>query len=187
MRSSFMLTLLGALAVVAAVFFGVYSLWHRGEAARAAAMGVPYTTFNVMTQHALDRGCEACHTDRLASDLNSLVVPRDHPIIHGEFVTSYGIAMRVEDCLPCHGERTTLPFAEDIHALHLGSTAFANMGGSCESCHATVKGQLVLYDDETRYALMNGIVEIPTPVVSKDVSGDVSSWLGRPRSRSPGS
>ncbi len=73
------------------------------------------------------------------------MVGRDKPKLHGIFATSYDIPMRVEDCLICHNTRTTLAFAGSIHSLHLHSAGFNNMGGSCDSCHATtLHGKLVL-------------------------------------------
>ena len=70
-------------------------------------------------------------------DTNRLVVGRAKPELHGIFVTSYDIPMRVEDCLICHNTRTSLAFAGSIHSLHMHSASFTNMGGSCDSCHAT--------------------------------------------------
>ena len=88
------------------------------DEARAFALGVPYTNFNWKTAHAQERGCNACHADHLAEDTNRLVVGRDKPELHGIFVTSYGVPMRVEDCLICHNTRTSLSFAGSIHSLH---------------------------------------------------------------------
>ena len=160
------LVTIGALLLVGIVFGVVFVVWHQQDEARALAMGVPYTAYNEQTAHAQDRGCAACHGAHLAQDVSGLVVARPKPELHGIFVTSYDIPMRAEDCLMCHGGKTTLPFAESIHSLHLHSTAFLAMGGNCESCHATAKGAFVLYDDETRYGILNGIEDLPTPAFS---------------------
>jgi hypothetical protein len=101
----------------------------------------------------------------LAGDVSRLVVPRPAPApeLHGIFKTSYGIPMRVEDCLICHGNA----FAGDIHSLHLHSAAFSALQGSCDSCHGMANGKIVLYDDETRYAILNGVNKSsPTPPFS---------------------
>ena len=148
--------------LVAVVFCGAFYAWHQETATQAQRIGVPPTAYNLMVVHANVRGCAACHSD-LAADVDALVVGRSVPVLHGTFTTSYGIPMRVEDCMPCHGPSTPLPFASDIHSIHMGSPAFANMGGTCDSCHATVNDKFVLYDDETRFSLMNGITETPTP------------------------
>ncbi len=158
-----LLVTLGAAGLIAAGFGITFTIWHHGNAARAVALGVPYTTYNWETVFAQQRGCAACHGGHLAADVSRVPVPRPAPVLHGIFMTSYGIPMRVEDCLPCHGGATTLPFAESIHSLHLQSAAFADMGGECSSCHVLTHGKFLLYDDETRYAVMNGVVKIPTP------------------------
>jgi hypothetical protein len=127
-------------------------------------LGVPATTFNIRTAHALERGCNACHGDHLADVVGMLAVPRPTPELHGNFATSYGIPMRVEDCLICHGKA----FAGDMHSVHLHSKAFASLQGSCDSCHAMENGQFILYDDESRYRILNGITRsFPTPPFSK--------------------
>ncbi|MDE2228605.1 MAG: hypothetical protein KGL11_06145 [Alphaproteobacteria bacterium] len=158
---------LAALVVIVGGFGATFYAWHQRNDARAFALGIPYTNYNWNTAHAQDRGCNACHGDHLAADVNRLVVARPKPELHGIFATSYGIPMRVEDCLICHGAKTSLPFAESIHSLHLHSTAFANMSGNCNSCHATVNGQWVLYDDETRYTVLNGVDGAPTPAFAQ--------------------
>jgi hypothetical protein len=130
----------------------------------AFKLGVPYTTFNTRTAHGLERGCNACHGDHLADAVNNLIVPRSAPELHGNFSTSYGIPMRVEDCLICHGKA----FAGDMHSVHLHSKAFVALQGSCDSCHAMQNGQFVLYDDESRYKVLNGISRSsPTPPFSQ--------------------
>lgn len=130
---------------------------------RAASLGVPYTDFNLKTAHGLERGCNACHGDHLAADVSNLTVPRPTPELHGIFKTSYGIPMRVEDCYICHGKS----FAGNIHSLHLHSAAFTSLRGSCDSCHAMENGQFVLYDDESRYKVLNGVSKsFPTPPFS---------------------
>jgi len=131
---------------------------------RAFSLGVPYTDFNMKTAHGLERGCNACHGDHLADDVGKLLVPRAPPApeLHGIFKTSYGIPMRVEDCLICHGNA----FAGDIHSLHLHSAAFSALRGSCDSCHGMANGKAVLYDDETRYTILNGVNRSPTPPFS---------------------
>jgi hypothetical protein len=164
------LLVLGAIVVVAAGFLGAFFAWSHVNASRAAALGFADTAFNWNTAHAQDRGCNACHADHLAADVSRLTVPRPTPQLHGIFATSYGIPMRVEDCLICHRNE----FAGNIHSLHLHSAAFTNMGGNCDSCHATINGKFVLYDDESRYNVLNGIKTDPTPPFSP-TSGEIRS------------
>jgi len=162
---------LAAIVVIGAGFAVTFAVWNRMEHARAAALGVPDTEFNVKTAHALERGCNACHADHLAADVNRLIVGRAKPVLHGIFATSYDIAMRVEDCLICHNTHTTLAFAGSIHSLHLHSASFKNMGGSCDSCHGTLlNGKFVLYDDETRYSILNGVKFNRTPAFAQPSS-----------------
>ena len=123
---------LGAIIVIGAGFVATFAAWRHMDDARAFALGVPYTNFNWKTAHAQERGCNACHADHLAEDTNRLTVGRDKPELHGIFVTSYGIPMRVEDCLICHNTRTSLSFAGSIHSLHMHSASFTNMGGNCD-------------------------------------------------------
>jgi hypothetical protein len=159
---------LGAIIAIGAGFVGTFAMWRQMDAARAFTLGVPNTSFNLKTAHARERGCNACHADHLAQDTNRLVVGRAEPELHGIFVTSYGIPMRAEDCLICHNTRTSLAFAGSIHSLHLHSASFNNMGGSCDSCHATtLQGKFVLYTDETRYDILNGVKYNPTPAFSQ--------------------
>lgn len=157
---------LTAVIVIGAGFFATFAAWHYMDAERAFALGVPYTNFNWDTAHAQDRGCNACHADHLAADVSRLVVPRSVPELHGIFVTSYDIPMRVEDCGICHGKS----FAGNMHARHLHAASFINMGGNCNYCHATIDGKFVLYDDESRYDVLNGIKTIPTPTFSRPSS-----------------
>ncbi|HVZ52409.1 MAG TPA: hypothetical protein VG986_10610 [Pseudolabrys sp.] len=162
------LLVLAAIVVILAGFAATFFAWNAMDKSRAFALGVPYTNFNWKTAHAQERGCNACHGDHLAADTNRLVVGRDKPEMHGIFKTSYDIAMRVEDCLICHNTKTSLAFAGSIHSLHMHSAAFANMGGSCDSCHATLlNGKFVLYSDETRYDVLNGVKYNPTPVFTQ--------------------
>jgi hypothetical protein len=168
---------LSAVVVVAALFWLAFSLWHQSDARKAYAMGFPDTLYNWHTIHAEGRGCNACHGSHLADDVNKTVVFRNAPQLHGIFATSYAIPMRVEDCMPCHGGKSTAPFAEQIHAIHMQSAAFANMGGSCESCHATVNGNVVLFDDETRYDLLNGVEKSPTPQFTSASNTSVDRFL----------
>jgi hypothetical protein len=159
---------LGAIIAIGAGFVVTFAMWHQMDEARALALGVPYTNFNWKTAHAQERGCNACHADHLAQDTNRLTVGRAKPELHGIFVTSYGIPMRVEDCLICHNTRTSLAFAGSIHSLHMHSASFANMGGNCDSCHATtLAGKFVLYSDETRYDILNGVKYNPTPAFTQ--------------------
>jgi hypothetical protein len=130
---------------------------------RAFKLGVPYTTFNMRTAHGLERGCNACHGDNLADVVGMLAVPRPGPELHGNFATSYGIPMRVEDCLICHGKA----FAGNMHSVHLHSKTFAALQGGCDSCHAMQNGEFILYDDETRYRVLNGVNRSPTPPFSQ--------------------
>lgn len=142
-------------------FSATYSKSRKANEERAVALGIPYTTFNWQTAHAQQRGCDACHGDHLAADVSKLITRREK--LHGLFTTSYGIPMRVEDCLPCHGGS----FAGPIHSRHLFSPAFKKLDGNCMSCHAMVKGRFVLYDDETRYDVVNGVRYAPTPTFKK--------------------
>ncbi len=154
---------LGAIiAIVIGAGFGVTysnSTSREADEARAVALGIPYTDFNWNTAHAQMRGCNACHSDHLAADLSSnLVTAREKPELHGIFANTYG-PLRVEDCLPCHGNS----FADPIHSRHLFEPSFVKMGGNCQSCHAVVNGRFVLYDDETRYDVVNGVRYDATP------------------------
>jgi hypothetical protein len=157
------------LAVAAIVVIGVgfllptFAVSQQTNEARAVALGFPYTNFNWKTAHAQDRGCNACHPDHLAADVSRLVVARAKPELHGIFVTSYDIPMRVEDCLICHGKS----FAGSIHSLHLHAVPFTKMGGNCDSCHTMLNGKFVLYDDESRYDVLNGVKYNPTPPFSR--------------------
>ena len=148
-----------AIVVIGAGFVATFAMWRHMDEGRAFALGVPYTNFNWNTAHAQNRGCNACHADHLAADIGRLVVPRDKPELHGIFITSYDIPMRVEDCGICHGKS----FAGNMHSRHLHAASFVNMGGNCDSCHATINGKFVLYDDESRYDVLNGVKKIPTP------------------------
>jgi Outer membrane cytochrome MtrC/MtrF-like, domains II/IV len=139
------------------------------DEARALALGFPKTSFNLKTVRAQQRGCNACHGDYLAEATSNLEVRRSHPELHGIFVAGYDVAMTVEDCMICH--RKDKPrngiFAGTIHSSHLHSKSFTNMGGNCDSCHAIdLKGEWVLYDNQSRYGLMNGIKSTPTPEFS---------------------
>jgi len=159
---------LAAIVVIGAGFVAAFAAWHAMDESRAAALGFPYTNFNWNTAHAQQRGCNACHADHLAADVNRLVVGRDKPELHGIFATSYDIPMRVEDCLICHNKRTALAFAGSIHSLHLHAASFTNMGGNCDSCHGTtLDGKFVLYDDESRYQILNGVKYNRTPPFSQ--------------------
>lgn len=159
---------LGALIVVGAGFEITFTVWHHMDQSRATELGIPYTNFNFKTAHAQERGCNACHADHLAVDVNKLVVGRDKPELHGIFATSYGIPMRVEDCLICHDNKTSLAFAGSIHSLHMHAAGFVNMGGNCDSCHGTLlNGKFVLYDDQSRYQILNGVNYSRTPVFSQ--------------------
>jgi hypothetical protein len=162
---------LGAMIVIGAGFVVAFTVWRHMDQTRVAELGIPYTTFNIKTAHAQERGCNACHADHLAADTNRLVIGRDKPELHGIFVTSYNIPMRVEDCLICHNTKTSLSFAGSIHSLHLHSAGFANMGGNCDSCHGTLlNGKFVLYDDQSRYQILNGINNNRTPAFSQPAS-----------------
>lgn len=169
---------IGALVVVGAGFAITFTVWRHRDTERAIALGVPNTEFNFKTAHAQDRGCNACHADHLAADVNRLVVGREKPVLHGIFATSYGIPMRVEDCAICHNSKTSLAFAGSIHSLHLHSAGFSSMGGNCDSCHGTLlNGKFVLYDDQSRYQILNGIKYNPTPAFSQSSSENVSHEL----------
>lgn len=158
---------LAAIIVIGAGFLVTFAMWRNMDEARAFALGVPYTSFNWKTVHAQERGCNACHADHLAQDVNRLTVGRAKPELHGIFVTSYDIPMRVEDCLICHGKS----FAGSIHSLHLHAASFTNMGGNCDSCHATtLDGKFVLYTDETRYDILNGVKYNRTPAFAQSSS-----------------
>ena len=161
------LLVLGAIIVIGVGFWGGFAMWRHQDEARAFAMGIPYTTFNWNTVYAQNRGCNACHADHLAADVNNLVVGRAKPERHGIFVTSYGIPMRVEDCRICHRDDQ---YSGSLHSRHLVSTGFTNMGGNCDSCHVLFKGKFLLYDDQTRYGIINGVTRIPTPAFTKPSS-----------------
>jgi hypothetical protein len=92
--------------------------------------------------------------------------PCAKPELHGIFATSYDIPMRVEDCGICHG----VSFAGNIHSRHLHAASFTNMGGNCDSCHAMINGKIVLYNDESRYDVLNGVKFNPTPAFLQSTS-----------------
>jgi hypothetical protein len=162
---------LAAIIVIGAGFVITFAMWRDMDEARAFALSVPYTNFNWKTAHAQDRGCNACHADHLAADVNRLVVGREKPELHGIFATSYDIPMRVEDCLICHNTRTSLAFAGSIHSRHLHAASFRSMGGTCDSCHGTtLNGKFVLYDDANRYNILNGVKTNPTPAFPQSSS-----------------
>jgi hypothetical protein len=164
------LVTLAAIIVVGAGFASTFALWRHMDEARAFALGFPYSNFNWNTVHAQERGCNACHAN-LAADVNKFVTGRDRPELHGIFATSYDIPMRVEDCMICHNKRTDLAFAGSIHSRHLHAASFRSMGGSCDSCHGTtLDGKFMLYDDEFRYRILNGINYTPTPPFSQSSS-----------------
>lgn len=167
---------LAAIIVVGAGFAATFAMWRNMDEARAFALGVPYTNFNWNTAHAQNRGCNACHADHLAADVSRLVVGRAKPEQHGIFITSYDIPMRVEDCLICHGKS----FAGSMHSRHLHAASFRNMGGNCDSCHATtLDGKFVLYTDETRYDVLNGIKFNRTPPFEQSSSETIIRDLER--------
>jgi hypothetical protein len=153
---------LGAITVIGAGYVAAAPDSRSKDEARAVEVGVPYTEFNWKTLSAHKRGCNACHGDQLAATVSRLVVGRAWPKRHGIFATSYGIPMRVEDCLICHGKS----FAGTIHSRHMHDAGFTAMGGNCDSCHTMIKGRFVLYTDETRYEIINGIRYDPTPPFS---------------------
>jgi hypothetical protein len=152
--------------VVSASFLATAVSQDKADEDRAFALGVPYTSYNWKMAHANQRGCNACHADQLAETVSNMTVRRAKPPLHGIFVIGQGIAFRVEDCQICHtkeDEVSTAPeYADTIHSVHLFSSGFTGMGGSCESCHVS-SSDFKLYDDNTRYNLLNGITLIPTP------------------------
>ncbi|HZD89571.1 MAG TPA: hypothetical protein VE224_05690 [Pseudolabrys sp.] len=165
---------LAAIVVIGAGFVITFAMWHKTDRAKAFAMGVPYTGFNMKTAHALERGCNACHGDHLAEAVNRFMTARAKPQLHGIFRAGYGIPMRVEDCMPCHNSKTGAAFAGSIHAVHLHSAGFANMGGTCDSCHGTtLRGQHVLWDDQNRYNIMNGVTYDRTPAFTQSTAGSL--------------
>lgn len=157
---------IGAIVVVVAGFVVTFTMWKNLDEARALAIGIPYTEFNFKTAHAQERGCNACHGDHLDKDVSRLVVARAKPIQHGIFKRGYDVPMRVEDCAICHGKS----YAASIHSRHLHVASFTNMGGNCDSCHTMVNGKMVLYDDQTRYDVVNGVKYNPTPEFTKQSS-----------------
>jgi hypothetical protein len=163
---------LGAgIIIVAGVFAGFFSLYQSQRRQSTVNVGVPPTAFNLEVLHAQRRGCEACHKGDLTSVVQNLPKAGFHPsfqgIAHPTIVTSYGIPFTIEDCLMCHATGAKLPFAPYIHGIHLDSGAFGNMGGSCDSCHAVVQQGdqevRVLWDRQTKYSLINGVVVSQTP------------------------
>lgn len=145
----------------------------RTNQARAFALGVPYTSFNWKTVHAQDRGCNACH-DHLTEDVNRLTAGQEkpQPALHSILATGYGIPMRMEDCELCHARLKNCCgakyFADSVHSLHMNEVSFVRMGGNCNSCHATTRdGKFVLYTDETRYDIVNGVKNSPTPAFTR--------------------
>jgi hypothetical protein len=166
---------LAAVVVVGSGFVVTFAMWRHMDEARAFALGVPYTNFNWKTANAQNRGCNACHADHLAADVNRLIVGREKPELHGIFATSYDIPMRVEDCMICHNTRTSLAFAGSIHSRHLNAAAFRSMGGTCDSCHGTtLNGRHVLFDDQNRYYILNGVKTNPTPAFTQSSNQSIT-------------
>jgi hypothetical protein len=163
----------GAIVVVVAGFVATFAMWKNIDQARALAIGIPYTEFNFKTAHAQERGCNACHADHLDKDVSRLVVARAKPTQHGIFVRGYDVPMRVEDCFICHGKS----FAASMHSRHLQTASFTNMGGNCDSCHTMVNGKTVLYDDQSRYDVVNGVKYNPTPPFTPQSSENLRKGL----------
>jgi mono/diheme cytochrome c family protein len=166
---------LAAIVIIGAGFVITFFMWNQADGAKAFSMGVPLTEFNMKTAHALERGCNACHGDKLEAAVNRLLTAREtpKPKLHGIFRAGYDVPMRVEDCMPCHNIKSTLAFAGSIHSLHLHSAGFNNMGGTCDSCHGTtLRGKRMLWDDENRYQVLNGIKYNRTPEFSRTTAGD---------------
>lgn len=45
--------------------------------------------------------------------------------------------------------------------------SFAALRGNCDSCHGMENGKIILYDDESRYRILNGVNKSsPTPAFS---------------------
>jgi hypothetical protein len=160
--------------IVAGLFAAFFSLYQAQRRQSALEVGVPPTGFNMQVLHAERRGCNACHVGDLASVVQNL--PKSGMgsaafagIAHPTIRTSYGIPFTIEDCLMCHATGSKLPFAPYIHGIHLGSGAFGNMGGTCDSCHAVIQQgnqQIrVLWDRQTKYSLISGVVVSKAPPV----------------------
>ena len=162
---------LAAVVVIGAGFVITFMMWRHTDEARAFALGVPYTNFNWKTVNAQNRGCNACHADHLAADVNRLVVGRAKPELHGIFATSYDIPMRVGR-LPDLPQHTDIARLRRQHSLPASARGrISNMGGNCNSCHGTtLNGKHVLFDDENRYYILNGVKTIQTPAFSQPSS-----------------
>jgi hypothetical protein len=83
--------------------------------------------------------------------------------LHGIFVTSYGIpnARGGLSDLSRKLIRWQHPFAA------LARRLVTKIGGNCDSCQAMINGKSVLYDDEFRYDVLNGVKHNPTPPFSQ--------------------
>jgi Cytochrome c7 and related cytochrome c len=157
----------GAIVVVGASFLVTFARSQdKTDEDRAFVLGVPYTSFNWKTVGAQHRGCNACHGNNLAETTNNTTVRRARPELHGIFVVGHDIPLRVEDCQICHSKKKGFPaipkYANTIHSIHLNSSGFNSMRGNCESCHVSASN-FELYDDNTRYEILNGITSIATP------------------------
>jgi hypothetical protein len=166
------LAALGAFVVLVSNFIAGSAAGQEADKARAFALGIPYTSFNWKTVHAQDRGCNACHADHLVEDINRTTVGQEKPELHGILAAGYGIPLRLEECQACHANLKTgccgaKFFADSVHSLHMNAMSFVRMGGNCNSCHAITRdGKFVLYNDQIRYDLINGIKKNPTPAFS---------------------
>lgn len=120
--------------------------------------------FNTYFYNADNRGCAACH------DLEQTLRGLGHVVYSGEYETG---PMKLQDCIACHSDAYSgfdLQFT--IHGRHLGSTAFTNMGGNCESCHYIDRDGNFLRWDFVKYDVLEGITRVPADQMNVTVTWD---------------
>lgn len=128
-----------------------------------------YNGFNLRYLNADNRGCTACHSDLEATVDNLGGKP------HQQLRDGLGLETQLRQCVTCHNYAVVL--YDDVlgmdnlmHSLHGGSNeAFKAMGGDCMSCHYSLDGEMVLWDD-VKYDLLRGITDIDADAL--DASSD---------------
>ena len=115
-----------------------------------AANGWKY--YNTYFLNAENRGCTACHT------LQWAMKQINHCIYDGAYPTD---KMNYQTCVGCHSATYSgMGLQQPIHTTHLRSTAFNNMGGSCESCHYIDENGTYHRWDFVKYDVMYGTTAV---------------------------
>ena len=143
-------------------------------------------SWNNLYLNADNRGCTACHTIEDALEMMETY----HGIIYMGYETEQGL----QNCFGCHGFYST-KLRDSIHTIHQRSSAFAAMGGSCESCHyITADGEFQRWD-YVKYDVLFGLTDLAADAVEtsfswndteitdhsrmffKSIKSDPSTWL----------